>query len=300
MITCARQAEQRIDVMGTTAHIVVRGGSDGGMQEAANRLQELEGLWSRFEEDSEVSRLNRAMGRPVPVSQDTLRLFSVAVEAWRRTGGSFDPSIHDALVGLGYDRTFSEIRPSNPPRAPLASPGCEGIEIDAERSLVRLPLGVRFDAGGIGKGLAADIVAEEVMATGVDGVVVNVGGDLRIIGEGPHRGWWTVDIDEPASGVPAIRVAVGRAAIATSTKTRRRWAVGSKEAHHLIDPATGESMTSKWVMVTAVAGSAWWAEAATKALMLKGPGGLPSGISARLVGTDGSVSTLGEFDRFVK
>ncbi len=298
--SAARRAERRLNVMGTTAHIVVLGGGEGTIEWAAVRLQELELRWSRFLEHSEVSELNRAMGQPIPVSDETLRLISVAVEAWHRTSGAFDPSVYEALVGLGYDRTFSKILPVALSPAQLPSPGCAGIEIDAERSLVRLPLGVRFDAGGIGKGLAADIVAGEVMAAGADGVLINVGGDLRTLGEGPHEGWWPVDIDEPASGVSAIRVLVHNAAMASSTTAKRRWAVGSKEVHHLIDPATGQSMSSKWSVVTALAGEAWWAEAATKALMLDGPDALPPGVSARLVGTDGSVLTLGEFERFVR
>lgn len=296
MIVAARQAAKRFEVMGTTAHLVVCGADEGLLEGAANRLRSLEHRWSRFLENSEVSQLNRAMGKAIAVSKETLRLFSVAVEAWYRTGGSFDPSVHDALVGLGYDRTFSEIQPGSAARTPLASPGCDGIEIDTRRSLVRVPVGVRFDPGGIGKGLAADIVAEEVFELGVDGVLVNVGGDLRTIGQGPDDGWWTVEINDP--GVATTRLVLGDAAVASSTTSKRRWIVGSEETHHLIDPATGGSMRSRWALVTAIAGEAWWAEAATKALMLNGPAALLPEIAARLVDRNGLVLKSGEFERF--
>lgn len=292
--------EDSFPAMGTTAHVVVRGGDDGIVGEAAAQLLAFEALWSRFIPTSDVSRLNQAMGEPVKVSEPTVRLVAAAIEAWKHTGGAFDPTVYDSLVGLGYNRTFSQIRPPTDSRPQHASPGCNGIEIDSRRSRVRLPRGVRFDPGGIGKGLAADLVAGHVMASGASGVVVNVGGDLCTRGSGIHDGWWLVEIDEPATGARSVRVLMDNAALASSTPSKRRWPVGPTEAHHLIDPATGNPAETQWALVTAIAGEAWWAEAATKALILNGPRALPAGVSACMVGRDGSSVYLGDFSRFVR
>jgi len=64
-----------------------------------------------------------------------------------------------------------------------------------DATTVRLPAGTGFDAGGIGKGLAADLVTTEAIAAGADGICVNLGGDLRVAGTGPD-GAWTVGIEK--------------------------------------------------------------------------------------------------------
>ena len=106
-------AELEFRVMGTDAHVIVVGSDARHARRAAlvarDRLHELEARWSRFLPDSEVSRLNAASGVPVVVSSDTLGLVERAVEGWRRTHGSFDPTVLDALVAQGYDRDFGAI-----------------------------------------------------------------------------------------------------------------------------------------------------------------------------------------------
>ena len=196
-------AELEFRVMGTTAHVLVVAGSadaaHAGTERARERLHELEARWSRFVPTSEVSVLNGAGGSPVMVSADTRLLVERAVEGWQRTGGRFDPTVLDAMVALGYDRDFDEIDRATPtPVTTIPAPGCAGIVVDQIVGAVRLPRGVHFDPGGIGKGLAADLVAEELMRAGAHGVCVNVGGDLRVEGESPDGGDWVVDLAHEA------------------------------------------------------------------------------------------------------
>ncbi len=296
----SQPTELLLEVMGTSAHIAVRGGPQRVAQVTASRLRELEGRWSRFLPDSELSQLNRALGKPVRVSRETLRLLAVAVEAWHRTGGAFDPTILEALVALGYDRTFDEIRPLPEATQQLPAPGCADIEIDFTNSVARLPLGVQFDPGGIGKGLAADIAAAEATALGADGALVDIGGDIRMIGRGPYQGRWSIQVEHAPHRQDPTRVMIGEGAIASSTTRKRCWKVGSREMHHLVDPTTGGPMRTPWTFVTVIAGEAWWAESATKALLLNGPNAVPPNVAARLVAEDGSETLVGDFESFVR
>src|SRR5689334_15520064 len=95
--------------MGTMAHVVVTGGSADLLDLAEARIEELESRWSRFRPDSELCRLNTAAGAPTVVSRDTALLIEHCIEAWTRTAGLFDPTVHDAMVANGYDRTFDAI-----------------------------------------------------------------------------------------------------------------------------------------------------------------------------------------------
>jgi thiamine biosynthesis lipoprotein len=270
-------ADVRFPAMGSEAHVVVVG--DGALAERARRrLAELEQRWSRFLWDSEVSRLNRARGRGVVVSSDTLLLVRRALAAWAVTGGRFDPTVLGDVIRAGYDRPFEAIvlRPRRGPGsggAPSASAlhrGAGRILVDPARREVTLPADVGFDPGGIGKGLAADLVVAELLAAGATGVCVNVGGDLRVAGASPEGGPWGVDVEAPDGPGVVARLALVAGGVATSTTARRRWVVDGEERHHLIDPRRGRPARTRVVSATAVAGDAATAEAAAKAVLLAG------------------------------
>ena len=92
--------------MGTDAHVVIVGGGVDLPDRAAARVADLEARWSRFLPDSEISRCNALSGRPVCVSEETVRLVACAVSGWRLTDGRFDPTVLAALRDAGYDRDF--------------------------------------------------------------------------------------------------------------------------------------------------------------------------------------------------
>jgi thiamine biosynthesis lipoprotein len=301
-------AELEFRVMGTNAHLIVVASDGRHARHAAlaarDRLHELEARWSRFRPDSEVSRLNAASGAPVVVSADTLGLVERAVEGWRRTQGSFDPTVLDALVEQGYDRDFDAIDHTAPaPADPRPAPGCADITIDRVVGAVRLPRGVHFDPGGIGKGFAADLVAAELLAHDVDGVCVNLGGDLRVEGQSPDGRGWIVDVEHPLTGRSMTHVRLRTGAVASTWRTRRVWGPPPARRHHLIDPRTGEPAASGLAGTTVLAGRAWWAEVLAKAAFLDGAtrgGALLAAhqASGYLVTDDGTVHPAGLAERF--
>jgi thiamine biosynthesis lipoprotein len=256
--------------MGSDAHVIVVGGPAGLIDEAQRRVEELEQLWSRFREDSEISVLNRAAGRPVRVSPETVELVERAIDAWRLSGGAYDPTLLSAVISAGYDRSFEQLDDQARSPAPfdLFGAGADAIEIDGDT--IRLPSATGFDPGGIGKGLAADLVADALMASGADGACVNLGGDLRVTGVGPTGGGWTVAIDHPWSPASLASLGLAEGAVATSTTLRRRWRVGGEVRHHLIDPQTGRPAETDANLATVVSAQAWAAEALAKAVVLRG------------------------------
>ncbi|MGY1708583.1 FAD:protein FMN transferase [Geodermatophilus sp. SYSU D00758] len=270
-------ADLVIAVMGSTAHVVVVADDPAPLLHRAwERLADLEARWSRFRADSELSALNAAAGRPVLVSPETVTLVSCSVEGWRRTGGLFDPTVHAALVGLGYDRDLGLVQAGGAGAvvATGPAPGCAGIDVDPAASTVRLPPGVAVDPGGIGKGLAADLVAAEVLDAGAAGCLVNVGGDLRAVGEPPTGAGWIVTVPDPARpSEELLRAAVPEGGVATSSRLERRWQAGDTEVHHLVDPSTGAPADGEVVAATVFTARAWEAEVLVKALTVGGRAG---------------------------
>jgi FAD:protein FMN transferase len=260
--------------MGTSAHVIVVGGrADRLVDAAVDHLNALERRWSRFIPTSEVSRLNAFSGEHVVVSADTLQLVRHAIAGWEATGGLFDPTVLTALCSLGYDRDFAAIdgRAAVPAHdGPSPAPGCDAIDCDDHLGTVTLPAGVEFDPGGIGKGLAADLVSAALIGAGARGALVNVGGDLRVRGDAPNGDAWDVAIADPATSAHVVRFPLVAGAVATSSRVRRRWRTATGTAHHLVDPRTGLPAQTRHATVAVVAGTAWWAEVVSKAVLVGG------------------------------
>jgi thiamine biosynthesis lipoprotein len=287
--------EQRFRSMGSDAHVVVVGGRPGLVDLARTRLAGLEARWTRFDEGSELSRLNAAGGMPCVVSHDTLLLVDALRTAWQTTSGLFDPTVGDAVEALGYRSPWPQLVSIATLPAPRRAVGCGGVDVDLARALVQLPAGVRLDPGGLGKGLAADLAAADLLAAGARGVLVNVGGDLCVHGEAPDGGdAWPIAIEHPDDAYREIaRVVLAAGGVATSTSRRRRWqTVDGDNVHHIVDPATSLPAERPWVQATAVAGSAWWAEVGAKVAYLDGS--VPDGVAGLLLGADDSLTRIGD------
>lgn len=299
-------AERRtvVPAMGSQAELVVVDvpprGADALLRGAVALLAELERLWTRFHIDSELQRLNHANGRFVAVSEHTLTLLESMVLAHTATGGAFDPSMLAAQLRLGDPARSPEGEPTRLPAVATTHGRLAGIVIDRAAGAASLPAGTVLDAGGIGKGLAADIVSEWLMRQGAAGALVSVGGDLRVRGLGPGADdAWCIgvgDVQHLDHDVTSLVLSAG--GVATSSVSVRRWTdTMNVERHHLLDPRTaaptrvGGDLPGQ---VTVVAGSAMWAEALTKVVMIDGiAAGLDvlqqRGIGARAVAAGGEV-----------
>jgi len=297
-------AERLFRAMGSDAHVIVVGGSPGLVDRAAERIRDLEERWSRFLEDSEISELNRCAGSFLSVSSETLTLVERAIEAWHLSGGAFDPTMLGAIVRAGYDRSFEQLAEAGPspvrPRS-LLGPGAAGIIVDGNR--VRLPAGTGLDPGGIGKGLAADLVCAELMSAGAQGACISLGGDVRVTGSGPDGGAWTIAVEHPWSPVPIAMVGLAEGAVATSTTLLRRWEAGGETRHHIIDPRTGLPSDTDLTLASVVAARAWVAEVLAKAVLLAGakhPFDIVGGTGAQALAVDdkGTVVTTTDFLEF--
>jgi thiamine biosynthesis lipoprotein len=289
--------------MGTDVHVLVIAASardaDSALDRSSERIEALEGVWSRFRPTSEVSLLNAMAGMPVRVSAETIVLVERALDGHRLTSGRFDPTVLGDVIRAGYDRTYDEVRGDERPIDGRGL-GAASIEIDPVAGLVRLPAGVGFDPGGIGKGLAADIVVAEMIER-VDGICVNLGGDLRVAGTAPDPAGWVVAIDDPFGGDLREVVCLTTGAVATSSRLRRVLGTG----HHLIDPTVGGPAVTGLATATAIAGRGWLAEVLAKAAFLAGPEeGLrlltDAGADGVLVRDDGQIVRTTGADRFVR
>jgi len=297
----------RFRAMGSDCEVTLVGSDEAGLLAGAQQLvEDLEQRWSRFRPDSTLCSLNAGAGTDVVVDRETADLVGLALEAWAATGGRFDPTVLDALEAIGYRRSFEQAPVVPGVAAAAPAPGMGGVRIDPVAASVRLPVGVRLDLGGIGKGRAADLVVAHLVERAVAGVCVDLGGDVRLAGVPPHgAGAWAVAVDDPLDpGEDLAVVHLLDGAVTTSSRLRRRWPTAAgEEAHHLVDPGTGRPAASGLVSVTVVSAGAAWGEVHAKAALVAGPdagAGLldGAGLAGLLVTDDGEVLRAGGIDHF--
>ena len=225
-------ARRSFHAMGTEIELLVRPrttGVDAQLDAAEAEFHRLEALLSRFREDSELSRLNR--DGSLEAGPDLVRVLELALAARERTGGRFDPTIHNALVAAGYDRSFELLEPESGDRPRPAEAAAGRVRTDGAR--IELEPGVRVDLGGIAKGYAAERAAELLALAGP--CLVNAGGDVAI-----RDGRWPVGV-ETADGSLTLELVERRARHlgprpAALAARRRRAAPPDRPAHRRARP----------------------------------------------------------------
>lgn len=253
-------ADHAFAAMGTGWWIRCDRASSAATAEAL--VRRLEARLSRFLPDSSLVRLNRERTVRCP---DLALATTRALEVRAATDGAFDPTLGRDLAALGYDRTFDEVR-SAPHRAALArsglavqrGPGRGPTKVVVDGDEVTLDGPGDLDLGGIGKGLAVDLVLELLRARGVRAALVDGGGDIRGFG-GP----WPIGVADD------LAVSTSAGAIATSSILERRWtAPDGLERHHILDPRSGLPALGPFDTATVIAPDCATADALATALLV--------------------------------
>jgi thiamine biosynthesis lipoprotein len=267
-------------------------------------LAAIDAACSRFRADSELSRACAPGGHPVPVSALFAEALAAALEAAELTDGDVDPACGQALVALGYDRDFAAARQhaGAPCQPPVPGGGWRQILLDTVRQEVTVPDGMLLDLGATAKALAADRAAAAITAATGGGVLVNLGGDIRVAGPPPPEGWPVgvaddATFDTTAASVRTSQVIVIRdGGLATSSVLGRAWQRGDARLHHIIDPRTGMPASSCWRTVSVAARTCVAANIASTAAIVRGERAVAwleeLRLPSRLVRPDGSVVTI--------
>jgi thiamine biosynthesis lipoprotein len=288
--------------IGTGIHLVVHDAELGPARDAvAAVLDAADRTYSRFRDDSEISRLNVRAGDRVPLSPLLAEAIGAGLRGAKLTDGAVDPTVGRAMRLIGYDADFDRIR-SDPGPIVLQLepvPGWQSIDLSTSQAEIRVRPGVELDLGSTGKALAADHAARAALAAEGGGVLVSLGGDIAVAGLPPDGGWRILvaeDSETPSDAAGEV-ISIDAGAVATSSTTVRQWRRGDRALHHLVDPRTGGPVESPWRTASVVAATCVDANIAATAAIVMGATAIPwleaAGLAARLVATDGSISRVG-------
>jgi FAD:protein FMN transferase len=309
--TPIRLEAQPPGIMGTdvTLKVVVPASAAGRGREALYRaeaaLREVETRMSVWIGTSELSQFNAApAGEIVSLSGHTLALLHAASQFTKDSQGAFDVTCRPLLQlwrkaeGLDREPSPQELREAR------EKTGWRWIRLHAAGA-EKLHAEVTVDPGGIGKGYAVDLAVAEMKEAGVDGGLVECGGEIRVFGTTEQGRPWRIALQDPSGreGPGAFGTLLCTdAAVSTSGDYERYYTVQGKRRSHIIDARTGMPVESV-PQVTVVASSATVSDGWSTALSVLGPSGLellPEGVEALIVTTENEVTLIHQTPGFAR
>ncbi|KND47090.1 MAG: thiamine biosynthesis lipoprotein [Parcubacteria bacterium C7867-004] len=255
-----------------------------------------EARFSRFREESELSRLNRE--RSCQVSKEFMDAFLLGKELYRTTHGTFNPLVD--ISRFGYDADIAVVKGTNRIGKEIASydTDMESVLVDQETMTISLAEGQNLDFGGYMKGHTAEKMAKA--AKGCQGVLVNLGGDIYARGLDAEGKPFIFVIEDPTDAGIDLSFFATNAGIATSGSYNRHWNYLGTPFFHILDASGTKNPATEILSATVIARSGAEADAyATAALIL---GIKPAerfleenGCEYCLIGKDGSLTFSGAF-----
>ena len=231
----------------------------------------VEDACSRFRDQSALATYLAAKG-PSTAPAVLVEVLAAAYEAYRVTGGRFDPRVRSALEAFGYDQNFAQmVEPDHQVTPlPIVEPWEDPV-LDRELCLLR-PARASLDLGGIGKGAALELTRFQLRHEPMAGICA-AGGDIVVVGDRPPIIPWSIGIEDPIPNSTDFVATIGisEGASMTSSVRVRQWRSGGRPVHHLIDPRTGQPGGGNLASVTVVGPDPVHAEVWSKALFLEGP-----------------------------
>jgi len=279
---CERASDRvvlRGATMGTTWSVIYAdpGGVDPAdlQRDLEEELRAINDVLSTYIPSSEISRLNAAPG-PVTatLSERFATVLDRALTIGRWTSGAYDVTVGPLVELWGFGRRdFSGAVPAAESRERArAAVGAHRLEWDADsRTLVR-PADMQIDLSSIAKGYGVDLLAELLTARGVKNALIEIGGELRALGQRPEGGAWRLAVESPDPNQTRFvdALAVTDAAVATSGDYRNFFEVDGRRYSHLVDPRTGFPVDHELVSVTVVDDTCMTADALATALIVMG------------------------------
>ncbi|MEL6868440.1 MAG: FAD:protein FMN transferase [Pseudomonadota bacterium] len=277
-------------------------------EDLIGEVSRLEDKYSRYKSTSVISQINAAAGQgaPVYVDSETVQLLDYADTLFAESDGMFD--ITSGVLREVWDFRSAKLPSAAEVRSVLPLIGWQNVDRGDDQ--IYLPQqGMQIDFGGFAKEYAVDALAARCIDHDIQHGIVNLGGDVRVVGPHPDGTPWRVGIQHPRAPAKAISVVeVSHGAVATSGDYERFMLIDGKRYCHLLNPETGRSIHPQFASVSIMADSCLVAGSFSTLAMLKGDDaaawiestGLPHLLvdqSLRLSGTVHAESDTGETTR---
>ncbi len=236
-----------------------------------SEIKRIEGLLSKYNPDSEVSRLNKS-GR-LTVSPDTFYIIKKSKAFWQVTDGAFDITVAPLVDLWGFtEKSFHKPDDAQIKKA-LGFVGSDKIILTENNNVVEFMLsGMKIDLGAIAKGYALDCAVKKLRAAGINSCLINAGGQVYALGDKFGRPWRIAVKDPRSSGINGSLELKDKSA-ATSGDYEQFFLKGNKRYGHILNPKTGYPADSRVISVTVIAPDGLTADALSTAIFVLGKAG---------------------------
>ena len=238
--------------------------------EAAQKyIGQLERIISATKEESDIYKLNHSETYPVKVNEQALSLIKLALNMSEISDGAFNPCLYPVSSLWGFTKKQYRIPSEEEIAEKLAL--CDWKKVQVTDDGVIMEPGMQFDLGGIGKGFAGDEAAKKMKEFGIKSALLDLGGNIQIIGTKPDGSDWTIGIRNPfEEGAIGILKASNVAVITSAGYERYFVGEDGKKYIHIFDGTTGCPAESDLVSTTAIAPSGTYCDGLSTALYVLG------------------------------
>ena len=238
-------ADKTAQLLGTviTARAYGNNAKDA-LDKAFNRVTEIESKMSRYHDGSEVDLINQNAGlSTVDISPDTYFVIRAALDYAEKTNGAFNPLIGDIVDLWGIGTENAKIPSSNELDSYLPYIDYKQLELTENPYTARLTTDkAKLDLGAIAKGYAADEMRDVLINEGISSALLNLGGNVIVLGNKPGADLWSIGVQDPLSdnrGDIAAILKSKNTSVVTSGSYERFFEVDGVRYHHIMDPLTG-------------------------------------------------------------
>lgn len=264
-----KECSRDVFAMDTIVSIKAYGeNSEAAVNAAADRLTELERLFSVTVPGSDIARLNS--GGSAEVSEETAHVVSEALEMCSSTESALDITIYPVLCEWGFTTGEYRVPPEAVISAALEKTGYKNVSVSG--STITLPEEYMLDLGSCAKGYAGDRMLAEMSALGISSALINIGGNVQTLGTKPDGTDWTVGIADPFSPNELLgKLKTHDKAVITSGGYQRYFTDDDGNVYiHILDPATGRPADSGLASVTVIGTDGLTCDALSTALFVMG------------------------------
>lgn len=282
---------------------IYRGGNDAVLDGALALCERYERMFSRTVEGSDVYRLNHAQGQPVAVSPEVREVLETALYYAEVTDGRYDITISPVVDLWDFTSGNAVLPDAAALDTALAKVGWQNVVLEVDA--VRLQNGAQIDLGSIAKGFIADRMADYLVENGVKGAIINLGGNIKTVGDKGFSRPFRIGIQKPFADrdetIGTVEIA-GQRSVVSSGIYERAFVLNGRLYHHILDPASGYPAETGLVSVTVISDSSLQGDALSTSLFLLGPEqGLAlaqslDGVEAALITEDGREHFTTGFD----
>lgn len=256
--------------MGTYMTLTAYGASaEEALAISEDRIRKLESLWSVADENSDIYRVNQSGGMSTEIHEETAEILQFALDMAKQTNGALDPTIFPVVTAWGFISGEYRIPTEDELKDLLQNIDYEKVLL--EGNFVTLPDGMQLDLGAVGKGYAGDIIAELLKERGVTSALLDIGGNIQMVGRKPDGSKWRLGIQNPfGEGCLGILESEDGAVVTSGNYERYFIGEDGRRYGHIVDPSTGHPAESGLASVTIIAGEGRLCDALSTSLFIMG------------------------------